>query len=109
MDQYPAELPAPGPRLERLLAKVQRPSVFDLDMAKVGEALLTVAFISRHLGHAHPADTVRDYIVPHVDAPGFEPATPEQRFVYGMLTGRTDDLTTMAEMLVWVNTPKQPL
>jgi hypothetical protein len=109
MDQDPTELPRAGPRLEQLLAKVQRPSVFDLDMAKVGEALLAVAFISRHLGHEHPADTVRDYIAPHVDAPGFEPATPEQRFVYGMLTGRTDDLTTMEEMLVWVKMPKQPL
>jgi hypothetical protein len=56
--------------------------------------------ISRQLGHAHAADKVRDYLAPHLDSDPDMPTSPEQRFVYGVLTGRPDEMVTEAELIL---------
>jgi len=55
-----------------------------MDPAKIGEYLVTVALISRNLGHAHMGDTVRDYLLPHVH---LRQHSPEQLFVLRALAG----------------------
>ena len=41
-----------------------------MDAEKIGQALVTVAMVSRLLGHADMTGTARDYLLPHALRPG---------------------------------------
>ncbi len=60
----------------------EQPQVQDLNLISIGYALVRIAMTSRLMGHSDLTCTVRDYLSCH---PGDR--SPEERFVYDVLTG----------------------
>lgn len=81
----------------------RRPGIWGLDMAKLGNAILTAVLASWQLGHSGVAGTIRDYLVPH------GPYDAEHEFVYRvMLGGNPRDLITEDEALEWLASLRLP-
>jgi hypothetical protein len=58
-----------------------------LDATEIGKALVTVAMISRLLGHTDLTCTARDYLAPHILSGAVPPPREEMLFVICALTG----------------------
>jgi len=61
------------------------PDTDGFDCAAAGQALVTLAVISKLLGHASIACTARDYVLPHEME-----RTPEQLFVLNLVVNGAD-------------------
>jgi hypothetical protein len=62
-----------------------------MDVEKIGQALVTLVVISRHLGHESIADTATDYLLPHAERFGF---SPEMCWVLDAVTRAPRDVLT---------------
>ena len=70
-------------------------SLLDLDDAKIGTAVKRAMLTAKQLGHDDVRGTVRDYLLPHLDAT----TEPELAFAWRALLGDVDGTVSEADQI----------